>query len=95
MNKFTKVFSRIWGVIKPVRPAKLNPVINAGVAPQQALYFGNSSQNLAPIKVISKAALIDILKEPNFVLFDVRRPEEVEWGMIPSAVNIPRKLCVL
>jgi hypothetical protein len=95
MNKFTKLFSRIWGAIQPVRPAKLNPVINAGVAPQQSLYFGNSSQNLAPIRVISKAALIDLLKEPNFVLLDVRRPGEVEWGMIPTAVNIPRKFYFL
>jgi predicted sulfurtransferase len=77
------IFSRIGG---PAQLAKLNPVVNARIYSQQS-GFGNNS---APIKVVSKAALIDLLKKPTFVLVDVRKRYEVERGMIPTAVNIPR-----
>lgn len=74
-------------MIKPVRPSRMTLAMNAGVTPVQSLNFSSQSS----IKVISKAALVDLLKEPKFILLDVRNPDEVEWGMIPTAVNIPRK----
>lgn len=77
MSRYSRIFSKTCGIINPVS-------IKA-----QTLNYGNSTNQ---IKIVSKEALIDLLKEPNFLLLDVRNPDEVELGMIPSALNIPRIL---
>lgn len=47
------------------------------------------SKSSSPVKTVSKDTLIDLMKKPTFILLDVRRPEEVQYGMIPTACNIP------
>ena len=63
--------------------------LNAVILQKAALH--SNYQNLAPVGIVSKESLIDLLKKPNFSLIDVRNPDEVVLGMIPTALNIPRK----
>ena len=79
-----RVLSRVLSAFKPT-------LINTGISPTKSLNYMTSTKSIG---IISKTTLKDLLKKPNFTLIDVRNSNEVEWGMIPTAFNIPRKIFV-
>ena len=52
---------------------------------------GSASSELSFQQISMDAAITQMAEEDNFILLDVRTPEEFADGHIPSAINIPNE----
>ena len=52
---------------------------------------GSASSELSFQQISMDAAITQMAEEDNFILLDVRTPEEFAGGHIPGAINIPNE----
>ena len=74
-----------------LRPNPVRPVITQLIDYQQfcGIPQAMDTSDLAPIPEISVGELKDIIDDPNYVIVDVRNPNEWEIGRIPNTTLIP------
>lgn len=96
-RSLSTAFSR--AALSTSKTSSLRPILNINTNKMLSLQSKNSVRKYSVIEDESAAPVIDFTKmtdivkknDPNYVIVDVREPDEYNAGHIPNAINIPCK----